>query len=385
MINEGDLFVVAGDGRLVDAIIERLEKAALRVVHIQGGGGKGPAPEHLDGAKACLLAQEDDSGNVDLALTLRGLKPDLPLVVRLFDGVLSSYLKETLTGTTVLSMSAISAPRFAEALDQTIRARPAMASTLVPAPPGETRRASRGDRVVTLAILGLLALVVVAAWFFSRSLGLRFVDGLYFVWTTVMTVGYGDISLKDASDHVKFAGMALMLLGAGFMAILFASLTAWVVEWRERIAHGRVRVRGTGHIVLVGGGNTGFRVAERLREIKHRVVVIESDPQGRRLEALRRAGHHVIVADATADSVLDLAGVGRAAGVMALTDSDAVNLHVALLVRAARADLPLVLRVESPELSAHVARTRDAIALSPLAIAADEFVAAARSAAKNVH
>ncbi|MEO6401875.1 MAG: NAD-binding protein, partial [Vicinamibacteria bacterium] len=126
-------------------------------------------------------------------------------------------------------------------------------------------------------------------------------------------------------------------------------------------------------------------VAERLAEIGRRVVVIESDPQGRRLGALRRAGHHVIVADATADAVLDVAGIGRAAGVMALTDSDAVNLHVALLVRADRADLPVVLRVESPELSAHVARTRDAIALSPLAIAADEFVAAARSAAKNVH
>ena len=63
--------------------------------------GSGP----LADAAVVVLADDDDSGNIDLALLVRRLRPSLPLVARLFDSGLAAYLKETVAGVTVLSMS----------------------------------------------------------------------------------------------------------------------------------------------------------------------------------------------------------------------------------------------------------------------------------------
>lgn len=96
------------------------------------------------------------------------------------------------------------------------------------------------------------------------------------------------------------------------------------------------------------------------------------------MSELRARGHHVIIANATSEDTLALAGLDAAALLMAVTDSDAVNLEIALHARAR--GVPTVIRLVSPELSAHVCERGDAIALSPVAAAAAAFVEAARRA-----
>ena len=61
---------------------------------------------------------------------------------------------------------------------------------------------------------------------------------------------------------------------------------------------------------------------------------------------------------------------------LCLTDSDAVNFQIALLARAQNTNVPILMRVISPELSAHVSEHGDAVAISPIAIAAEEFTKA---------
>jgi voltage-gated potassium channel Kch len=217
---------------------------------------------------------------------------------------------------------------------------------------------------------------VPATGYFSHELNIRTIDALYFVWTTIMTVGYGDISLVRASDGAKVIGMLLMLAGAAFVATLFAILTGWVVTQRLDVRRGRIRVRGRGHVVVAGAGNLGFRVANLIAGRGHRVVVIERNDDSRKLAALRAEGHHVIVADATNDQILDLAGVERASAILALTDSDAVNLQIALQIQARRATAAVVMRMLSPELSAHVTQRGDGVALSPVSVAAQAFAEA---------
>ena len=72
-----------------------------------------------------------------------------------------------------------------------------------------------------------------------------------------------------------------------------------------------------------------------------------------------------------------MARAGTCSVVLCLTDSDAVNFQIALLVRAESKDVPIILRVISPQLSAHVSEHGDAVAISPIAIASEEFAAAA--------
>jgi voltage-gated potassium channel Kch len=224
-------------------------------------------------------------------------------------------------------------------------------------------------------------LVAASTFFFSQALGLRLLDALYFVVTTVTSVGYGDIALRDAPDPAKVMGMVLMFAGAAFLAVLYALFTSGVVARRLRALAGRVPVRARGHVVVVGAGNIGFRVARALAAQGHRVVVVERDPQHRHVETLRAEGHHVLVADALVDETLDLAGAPVAGAVLALTESDATNLHVALTVRRRNPGTPIVMRLGSVELSAHVTERGDARAASPVALASEAFARAALEAA----
>ena len=209
---------------------------------------------------------------------------------------------------------------------------------------------------------------------------MRRLDALYFVWTTVFTVGYGDISPRHASDTAKLVSMLLMLAGAAFVAILYALLSGWVVSRRIDVLRGRVAVRARGHVVVAGAGKVGLRVARLLAGQGHRVVLVERDADNRHLSQLQSEGHHVIVADAAADATLRLAGVDRAAAVLALTESDATNLRLALVVHALSPDVPVVTRLVSPELSTHVADRHDALAASSIAIGSEAFARAALAA-----
>jgi voltage-gated potassium channel Kch len=368
--------LLAGDGRLAGAIAQRLEEAGAAVERVSlAGEAETAAAARLAGASSLVLAADDDAGNVDLALWARRVRPDLPLVVRVFDEGLAEYLAGTVESLTILSMSQLAAPAFAEAALGAVAAAPGGERAKASPARGLWRRLAP-DRVLLAALVGLVLVVVPSTVYFGRVLDLRPIDALYFVWTTVMTVGYGDISLAKAPDGAKLVGMLLMLAGAAFVATLFAFLTGWVVTRRLDVLRGLVHARGRGHVVVAGAGNLGFRVARLLAAKGRRVVVIERNPDGRNVAALRAAGHHVIVADATGEEVLDLAGVDRAAAVLALTDSDAVNLQVALSVRGRGAGTPVVMRVFSPELSAHVSARGDGIALSPVAVAAEAFAGA---------
>jgi voltage-gated potassium channel Kch len=372
---------IAGSGRLPAAIERQLRSDGVSVSRL-------PTDEyadsqlqlaHLENVMVLVLAADDDSGNVELALQARRLRPALPLVVRLFDTALATYLMETLPGITVLSMSGVAAPVFADAARKIladspdVEARPSRSQT-------PRRRHFKVDRVLTFALLSLFLLVFPSALLFSHALNLRYMDALYFVWTTVMTVGYGDIALKDASDGVKLFGMALMLAGASFIAVLFALLSDFVMSRRLDLMRGRTRVRDSGHILIAGAGNVGMRIAELLAGSDRRIVIIERDTESRNSAALNTAGHHVIYADATHRETLELARMHSAALILAVTDADAVNLQIALHAR--EQGVPVVMRVTSTELSDHVSARGDWIALSSIAAAAESFSRAAREASK---
>jgi Trk K+ transport system NAD-binding subunit/multidrug transporter EmrE-like cation transporter len=363
-----------GGGRLAAAIAQRLEAAGATVARVVMSEQGLDGTEQLETAAVLVLAADDDAGNVDRALWARRVRPDLPLVARVFDESLARYLTGNVERLTILSMSQLAAPVFAEAALRVLGQAPARSAPRRPPPP---RSRSRPDRVLVGALVGLALVVVPSTFFFARVLKLRIVDALYFVWTTVMTVGYGDISLRETSDGAKIVGMLLMLAGAAFVATLFAFLTGWVVTRRLDVLRGRVQVRGQGHAVIAGAGNLGVRVANLLVGQERRVVIIERNQDSRNLSALRADGHHVIVADATDEQILDLAGVDRAGAVLVLTDSDAVNLQIVLLLRARSVTAPVVIKMISPELSAHVSQRGDGIALSPIAVAAQAFADAA--------
>ena len=69
----------------------------------------------MDRARAILVCTDDDAANLATAMHARALRPDLRVVVRLFDSDLASQLDRVLGGYNSRSVSALAAPAFAAA------------------------------------------------------------------------------------------------------------------------------------------------------------------------------------------------------------------------------------------------------------------------------
>jgi voltage-gated potassium channel Kch len=365
---------VIGDGPLADAVCAELAREPREVTRFD----LHPRLEELGACAAIVIAANDDAKNVDLALTAHQRHPDLPIVVRVFDPVLEGYLVRTAPGIVVNSMSAIASPVIARAIASVEGGRfdrwdsPLRIIAL------------RFDRLFIAVVLLLLALMMFGTAFFGRALRIGPVDALYFVVTTLTTTGYGDFSPKDASSGVKLASVAFMLAGASSVALFFAVMADWVFARRLDLVMGRVPSRWVGHVIIAGAGNMTLRVAQEFRARHLRAIVIEKDPDTRAVTRLREEGHHVVIADATHDDSLRLAGAERAAALLVLTESDACNLHIALLGRSLNPRAHILARIDSPLLSKHISANDGLLTVSPVELAAREFARSAlRKAAED--
>lgn len=108
------------------------------------------------------------------------------------------------------------------------------------------------------------------------------------------------------------------------------------------------------HVVIVGGGEVGWYLAERLRAEQHDVVLIEQDERIARSigEAL---DIQVVVGNACHPSVLVDAGITQAALLAAVTQSDEVNLIASLLGKQFGVERSVV-RLQTDELRGQAGR-----------------------------
>jgi Trk K+ transport system NAD-binding subunit len=101
----------------------------------------------------------------------------------------------------------------------------------------------------------------------------------------------------------------------------------------------------SGHFIVCGLGDVGYRIVELLQRLGEPVTVITERALEDRLRAADAFGVRVIVGDARSDRLLREAGLGAAKGLIAATDKDLVNIEVALDARRMQPDLPVVVRL----------------------------------------
>jgi hypothetical protein len=104
-----------------------------------------------------------------------------------------------------------------------------------------------------------------------------------------------------------------------------ATVTALLGIFREQAGSLRLR-RLRGHVVVIGFGTVGSRLASALRDQGRRVVGIEIDPQAPLLASARERRIPIVVGDAGDGRIQRRAGVDRAAQVVIACGDDATNL-----------------------------------------------------------
>jgi Trk K+ transport system NAD-binding subunit len=179
-----------------------------------------------------------------------------------------------------------------------------------------------------------------------------------------------DASLKVFSAFLRVFGVALLAM---FTAIITNSLLRLQLRGALEVR----RIPESGHVIVCGLGNVGFRVIEELIGMGERVVVLELSRDGRFVSTARRLGAAVIQGDATVREVLRQAHTATARAVVAVTSNDLINLEVALLVRELNEQQRVVMRLSDPNL-ANMLREATSVdlALSVADLAAPAFVAA---------
>ncbi len=105
-------------------------------------------------------------------------------------------------------------------------------------------------------------------------------------------------------------------------------------------------------ILIVGAGQLGYHTAERLTRERHDVTVIEQD-KARAAYLLEHLDIQVVTGSGSCPETLKRAGVAEADILVAVTNSDEVNL-VACLIAAGQSRSPRkIARIRDPELHRH--------------------------------
>jgi Trk K+ transport system NAD-binding subunit len=246
------------------------------------------------------------------------------------------------------------------------------------------------DRRMTIALGALLTVLVIATLvlrFTYRYAGpghrISLLDAVYFTVETVTTVGYGDYSFRGEPAWLVVFAVLLMMTGALFVAVFFALVTNMLVSRRIEESLGLQKITVLrGHVLVIGLGTVGLRVARQVHDAGRDVVVIEKDERNRHLGQLRALGVPVMIADATLPETLASARLAAASAVAVLTSDDLANLETGLAVRDQLGprwpDTPVVLRIFDPQLAHSVKETFGFRNVrSTAALAAPWFVGAA--------
>ena len=199
----------------------------------------------------------------------------------------------------------------------------------------------------------------------------------FFHTISLMATGADMREEELVEDWQKIFAGVLRIVGAALMAAFTAILTNYLLRARLGGVLEIRRIPDSGHVVVCGLGNIGFRVVEELVNSEERVVVIEQARDSRFVATARRLGVPVLIGDATVSQVLRQANVGQSRAVIAATSDDLVNLEVALMVCELNPTKRVVLHLSDPNLAETLREAANVrLALSIPTLAAPAFVAA---------
>jgi voltage-gated potassium channel len=224
-----------------------------------------------------------------------------------------------------------------------------------------------------IALVAFAFVLAVGTTVFHYALGEGWIASLYRSVVTVTLTGLtsppGGAWSQIFTMILLFAGVAIFLYVAGTIVEVI-SRGVLTGAWAER-KRSRAIDKLQDHYIICGYGRVGRQVGREFREAGVPFVVLDFNPDA--IEAAREGGVLYIDGNGTEDEDLAAAGLERAKGLVASSDSDADNLYITLSARSARPELLIV------------ARASDAAAAKKLRVAgADRVVQPYSTAGKEM-
>jgi voltage-gated potassium channel len=201
----------------------------------------------------------------------------------------------------------------------------------------------------------LATIAAVAATLAAGTIGFRetldegWYDAFYRAVVTVSLFGLDSRPEGRGAEALTlslvFAGVAIFAyIGALIVeAITRGVVTGAIAERRRRRTIEQLR----DHYIICGYGRVGRQVGDEFKDADVPFVVLDFNADA--LEAARENNVLHIDGNGTEDEDLAAAGLSRARGLVASSDSDADNLYITLSARNQRPELFIVARASDPD------------------------------------
>ena len=201
-------------------------------------------------------------------------------------------------------------------------------------------------------------------------------EGIYQVLTMTFLQTGGNF------PHTWYLGMFYFIMPVIGLAILAQGVAEFSVMLFNRRARGKeweLAVASTynNHIILVGLGHLGFRVAQEINSIGQDIVLVEANPKADLISSIKAMGIPVIQEDASHATTLEHAGVQHARSIILCTQNDSLNLKIALNARRINPQIHVVVRIFDDDFAHSLHDQFGYTAFSATGMAAPAFAAAA--------
>ncbi len=215
--------------------------------------------------------------------------------------------------------------------------------------------------VYTVAIIGMTLMPGIDDQ--GNPWKMDFFHAFYFVSYMGTTIGFGEIPYPFSEAQRLWVTISLYMTVIAWIYAIGALLTLIQDETLQRALIESRFARAVSNIhepfyLICGYGDTGRALVNALEERLLRTVVIEHKQS--RIDVLTMENYPVYVpalcADASKPLHLTEGGLKNhhCAGVIALTDDNLVNLHVAISTRLLKPELTIIARVDSQDVAANM-------------------------------
>ena len=224
-------------------------------------------------------------------------------------------------------------------------------------------------RAIAAFSIALLAGTAAFAAFLDES-------GLQAFYRSTITLSLTGIDTKPQGNGGIIATILLVLAGMaiyGYLAsaivelIAHGVLTGTMAERRRR----RMIERMSDHYIVCGFGRVGREVVVELRAAGVPFVVLDFNRDV--LEIAREQNVPFIEGSGTKDEDLEAAGLERARGLVAASDSDVDNLYIVVSARSERPDMTIVARASTEDAAQKMRRAGADRVVQPYASAGQEI------------
>ncbi|NOT04729.1 MAG: hypothetical protein HOP27_09040 [Anaerolineales bacterium] len=197
----------------------------------------------------------------------------------------------------------------------------------------------------------------------------------------ILTITFLQPPNRDFPQHIvlQLFHFIMPVVGIVMLAQGLADFGSLLFNRRARSKEWEMAVASTlnNHVILVGLGHLGYRVALKLHEMGEQIAAIEFNANADTLNAVRNLGIPVIHDDATRPASLESANIKDARTIIMASQNDAMNLQIALKARSMNPKIKVVVRIFDEDFAHALQEQFGFIALSATEMAAPVFAAAA--------